>query len=95
MRFKLNPWHMLFFALAGLVNKEAQRIIAFQNAQIKALLKIMGRRRVILTNDLRRIIAVKGKVLGRKAMEGTDDHCNTGHHPPLAQGACCQEMGLL
>ena len=68
MQFILNSWHLLFFILCGLVNQQAQQIIAFQNAQIKALLKIMGRKRVLLTDDLRRIIAVKGKILGRKAM---------------------------
>ena len=50
------------------VNQRQQPIIAFQNAQIEALLKKLGKKRVLLTDDQRRLLGVKGKALGRKAL---------------------------
>ena len=43
-------------------------IIAFQNAQIRALLKKVGRKRVLLDDEQRRLLAVKGHAIGRKAL---------------------------
>ena len=94
MSFILKPWHLFLSILVGLVNHKAQQIIEFQNAQIKALLKISGRKRILLTNELRRIIAVKGKVLGRKAYDGTDDHRHARYDLTLASETHCSEMGL-
>ena len=68
MSFLLTPWHIAFAALAGWVNERQQQIIEFQNAQIEALLQKLGKKRILLTDDQRRILAVKGKALGRKAL---------------------------
>ena len=68
MNFVLKPWHLAFVLVATWVNERQQRIIEFQNAQIEALLKKLGKKRVLLTDDQRRLLAVKGKVLGRKAL---------------------------
>ena len=68
MSFILQPWHLVFVALSGWVNQRQQQIIEFQNAEIEALLKKLGKKRVLLTDDQRRILAVKGKALGRKAL---------------------------
>jgi putative transposase len=54
--------------LSGWVNQRQQQIIEFQNAQIEALLKKLGKKRVLLTDNQRLILAVKGKALGRKAL---------------------------
>ena len=61
----LQPWHILLACLCGLVNQRQQQIIEFQNAQIEALLKQLGRRRLLLDDDQRRLLAVKayGRVL--------------------------------
>jgi putative transposase len=61
----LQPRHILLAALIGWANERQQRIVEFQNDQIEALLKKLGRMRVLLTDDQRRVLAVKGRALGR------------------------------
>ena len=68
MNQTLKPWQLLFVALSGLVNQHQRQIIEFQNAEIEALLKKLDKKRVLLTDDQRRLLAVKGKALGRKAL---------------------------
>jgi transposase InsO family protein len=59
---------MVLAALVGWANERQQQIIEFQNDQIQALLKLLGKKRVLLTDDQRRVLAVKGHALGRKAL---------------------------
>ena len=68
MRFILQPWQLFFLILSGLVNRRQQDIIDFQNAQIQALMDKLGRKRILLNDDQRRLLAVKGKALGRKTL---------------------------
>ena len=68
MSFILQPWQVVFVALSAWVNQRQRQIIEFQNTQIEALLKKMGKKRVLLTDDQRRLLAIKGKALGRKAL---------------------------
>jgi hypothetical protein len=48
MNFILRPWQLFFLILSGLVNRQQQQIIEFQNAQIRALMDKMRRRRILL-----------------------------------------------
>ncbi|MFT5404493.1 MAG: putative transposase [Verrucomicrobiales bacterium] len=68
MRFIFHPWQLFFLILAGWVNRQQQEMIEFQNAQIRILMEKMGRKRILLTDEQRRVLAVKGKALGRKAL---------------------------
>ena len=68
MQFLLQPCHILLAALIGWASQRQQQIIEFQNDQIQALLKLLGKKRVLLTDDQRRVLAVKGHALGRKAL---------------------------
>ena len=68
MSFILRPWQLFFLILSGLVNRKQQEIIDFHNAQIRALMDKMGRRRILLTDDQRRVLAAKGKALGRRTL---------------------------
>ena len=68
MNFVLLPWQLFFICLSGWVNRQQQEIIEFQNAQIRALMEKMGRKRILLGDDQRRVLAVKGKALGRKTL---------------------------
>ena len=68
MNFVLQPWQLLFVVFCGWVNQRQTEIIAFQNDQIMTLLKVVGRKRILLTDDQRRLLAVKGKAIGRKAL---------------------------
>ena len=61
MSFILQPWQVVFVAMSGWVNQRQQQIIEFQNAEIEALLKKLGKKRVLLTEDQRRLLAGKGK----------------------------------
>jgi transposase InsO family protein len=54
--------------LAGWIQRQQQAVIDFQNEQIRSLLAAQGKKRVRLTDDQRRRLAVKGKALGRKAL---------------------------
>jgi putative transposase len=64
----LRPWQLFFLILSGLVNRQQQEIIEFQNAQIRTLMDKMGRRRILLSDDQRRVLAAKGKAIGRRAL---------------------------
>ncbi|MCP4170956.1 MAG: hypothetical protein GY758_09320, partial [Fuerstiella sp.] len=68
MSFLLQPWQILLACLCGTVNDRQQQIIEFQNAQIKALLKKLGRKRLLLDDDQRRLLAVKAHAIGRKTL---------------------------
>ena len=68
MPFLLQPWHMLLAVLCGMVNQRQQQIIEFQNAQIDTLLKQLGKKRLLLNDDQRRLLAVKAHAIGRKAL---------------------------
>ena len=68
MPFILQPWQLAVAIVAGWVNRQQQLRIDFQDAQIKALLESQGKKRLLLTDDQRRLLAVKGKALGRKAL---------------------------
>ena len=61
MKFILQPWQLFFLILAGWINQRQQQIIEFQNAEIEAFLKKLGKKRILLTDDQRQILAVKGK----------------------------------
>lgn len=65
MQFLLKPWHIVFIALVGWVSQHQQQVIDFQNAQIEAMLKKLGKMRVLLSEGQRRVLAAKGRALGR------------------------------
>ena len=64
----LQPWQLLFAILSGWVHRRQQEIIEFQNAEIISLMQSLGKKRLLLTDDQRRLLAVKGKALGRKTL---------------------------
>jgi transposase InsO family protein len=68
MSFILQPWQLLFVILAALVNRRQQQVNEFQRVQIEVLLEKLGKKRVLLNDDQRRRLAVKGRALGRKAL---------------------------
>ncbi len=60
MQFMLQPCDILLAALVGWANERQQQIIEFQNDQIETLLRKLGKKRLLLTDDQRRVLAVKG-----------------------------------
>jgi len=64
----LTPWQILLAVLCGIVNRRQQQIIEFQNAHIEALLNTLGRKRLLLDDDQRRLLSAKAHAIGRKAL---------------------------
>ena len=64
----LQPWELLLVALAGWVNRKQQAMIDFRGTQIQVLMEKLGKKRLLLSDDQRCRLAVKAKVLGRKAL---------------------------
>ena len=69
MHFVLQPWQLFFAILAGWVNQRQQATIDFQRTENQVLRELLGKKRILLTDDQRRRLAVKGKALGRKLLE--------------------------
>ena len=68
MSFILHPWQFLIVVLVGWIHREQQKIIEFYQTQVETLMKAQGKKRLLLNDDQRRLLAVKGKSLGRKAL---------------------------
>lgn len=68
MSLLLQPWHLLLIALAGWLNRQFEAAFEFQRAEIQVLLELVGKKRLMLNDDQRRRLAVKGKLIGRKAL---------------------------
>ena len=68
MNFILQPWQLLVVAFSDWVNRRQRQIIEFQNSEIISLLQSQGKKRLRLTDDQRRLLAVKAKALGRKTL---------------------------
>jgi hypothetical protein len=64
------PPPLAFFCLlvAGWVNRQQQAVIAYLLEENRVLRAAHGSRRLRLTDDQRRRLAVKGKVLGRRRL---------------------------
>src|SRR5471030_272880 len=69
MNFVLQPWQLLLAILAGWINRQQQEVIEYLRTENQILKEKLGKRRIVLSDDQRRRLAVKGKVLGRKVLE--------------------------
>ncbi len=69
MYFVLQPWQLLLAILAGWSNRQQQEIIEYLRTENQVLKEKLGKRRILLSDDQRRRLAVQGKVLGRKVLE--------------------------
>jgi transposase InsO family protein len=68
MNFVLQPWQLLLLILAGWINRKQQNAIDYLKTENEVLREKLGKKRILLTNDQRRRLAARGKVLGRKAL---------------------------
>ena len=62
------PVHFLMVIFAGWVNRQQQAVIEYLQAENEVLKSQLKGRRLRLTDDDRRKLAVKGKALGRKLL---------------------------
>ena len=66
MDFVLQPWQLYFVILVGWVQRQQQEVIHYLIAENRVLKERIGKKRILLNDDQRRRLAVKGKLLGRK-----------------------------
>src|SRR5450755_1826077 len=69
MNFVLQPWQLLLAILAGWINRQQHEVIEYLRTENQILKEKLGKRRIVLSDDQRRRLALKGKVLGRKVLE--------------------------
>jgi putative transposase len=69
MKVLLQPWQLLLLVLAGWLNRQQQEVIEYLVTENRVLRRKLGKKRVLLTDQQRRQLAVKGRVLGRKMLE--------------------------
>src|SRR5260370_39796687 len=84
MNFALQPWQLRVVILAGWSNRQQQEIIEYLRTENQVLKEKLGKRRIILSDEQRRRLARKGKVLGRKVLETHRYPVHAGHAPALA-----------
>jgi putative transposase len=68
MKFVLHPWQILLLVLAGWINRHQQNSIEYLITENRILREKLGKKRILLNDDQRRRLAIKGKILGRKAL---------------------------
>ena len=64
----LRPWHVLLAMLAGWVNQRQRHVIDYLQEENRVLREQLGQRRLRLTDDQRRRLAARGKLLERKVL---------------------------
>jgi transposase InsO family protein len=69
MNFILQTWQLYFLVFAGWGNREQQEVIEYLRTENQVLREKLGKKRILLSNDQRRRLGVKGKILGRKRLE--------------------------
>ena len=69
MKSQLQPWHLLLLILAGWINSRQQDAVEYLLTENRVLKEKLGKKRILLNDDQRRRLAVKGKILGRKMLE--------------------------
>src|SRR3990172_304803 len=69
MKHVLKPWQLFLIILAGWINRHQQDVIEYLETENRVLREKHGNKRILLSDDQRRRLAVKGKVLGRKALQ--------------------------
>ena len=69
MSFVLQPWQLLVIILTGWLNRQQQAVTDFLLTEVQVLKAAQGKRRSRLSDDRRRRLAIKGKALGRGALQ--------------------------
>ena len=69
MNFVFQPWQLLLIILAGWLNRQQEAAIEYVRTENQVLKETHGKKRILLSDDQRRRLAVKGNILGRKALQ--------------------------
>ena len=69
----IYKWQLILAIMAGKIHKEQRDIIEYlrteNKIQLEQIHNLLGGRRFLLTNDQRRLLAVKGKMIGRTLLK--------------------------
>ena len=69
MNLLLQPWYLLLAVFSEWVRQEQEKVIEYLRTENQVLREKCGNQRICLNDDQRRRLAVKGKILGRKALQ--------------------------
>lgn len=69
MSIILQPWELFLGILAGWANREQQQVIDYLRTENQVLKERLGKKRILLNDDQRRRLTVKGEILERKMLE--------------------------
>jgi transposase InsO family protein len=69
MKPQFQPWQFLLLILAGWINRSQQDAVEYLITENRILREKLGKKRILLNDDQRRRLAVKGKILGRKILD--------------------------
>ena len=64
----LKPWQFMLLTLAGWINRSQQEAIEYLRAENQVLAEQLKGKRLRLTDEQRRRLAIRGKALGRKLL---------------------------
>ncbi len=65
----LPPWYLMVIFLASWINRQQQEVIECLRTENAVLKDKLGKKRILLNDDQRRRLAVKGKIFGRKVLD--------------------------
>ena len=68
MAAALQPWQILVVTFAGWISRHRDAVIEYLQEENRVLKQQLARRRLRLTDDQRRRLAVRGKAIGRRAL---------------------------
>jgi putative transposase len=69
MKSLLQPWQLLLLILAGWINSRQHEAIDYLLTENRVLREKLGKKRILLNDNQRRRLAIKGKILGRKMLD--------------------------
>jgi hypothetical protein len=69
MDFILHPWQLYFLILDGWVNRQQQTVIDYLRTENQVLREKLGKKRILLNDDQRRRLVVRGQILGWKMLQ--------------------------
>ena len=77
-----QPWQLFVAAFAGWIGRQQDAVIEYLREENRILKQQLGRRRLRLTDDQRRRLAVRGKAIGRRALAEVASQSSPGNLPP-------------
>lgn len=66
--FALTPFYLLVAYVSSWINREQQAAIEYLQTENRVLRELVGQKRLLLNDDQRRRLAIKGQALGRKLL---------------------------